>query len=343
MLCSVFGVWLIRCDDPLVACRLARPVASLRRGAQVEKVAERVEGVGDPLAVNSWAAICSRGDLAPTDTASLEGCVAGTEGRERRDADCRLNRGNGPCRLASPVAHRGVLTFDSNPRSGGVGVRCYDSKATSAALFLGWPRVDGPALSDAPSLASSPSAASLSSASPSAASSPSASSSPVSPGASASAVHDRPWPLAAWAVNGPTNQNQPAFSWDGIRGPNAHAVGPYGDAVAAIAGSASHLGQPSTFDFAFELMAPRWPPRAAAAAVSGAVSGAVALEGSSRAAAPPPPSPVGTAEASPSHTPAPAVAIGGSVDGHGCFLAAGYAWCKARRACLRQWETPCND
>ncbi|VEU43251.1 unnamed protein product [Pseudo-nitzschia multistriata] len=36
-------------------------------------------------------------------------------------------------------------------------------------------------------------------------------------------------------------------------------------------------------------------------------------------------------------------ALGGMRDGHGCLVAAGYAWCVSPRGCYRPWETPCGD
>ena len=30
--------------------------------------------------------------------------------------------------------------------------------------------------------------------------------------------------------------------------------------------------------------------------------------------------------------------IGGEKDAGGCFIAAGYSWCEAKKACLRPWE-----
>merc|ERR1719203_415195 len=36
-------------------------------------------------------------------------------------------------------------------------------------------------------------------------------------------------------------------------------------------------------------------------------------------------------------------AVGGWRDEHGCLLPAGYTWCEARRECVMEWETPCDD
>ncbi|HTY39639.1 MAG TPA: MliC family protein [Candidatus Paceibacterota bacterium] len=36
------------------------------------------------------------------------------------------------------------------------------------------------------------------------------------------------------------------------------------------------------------------------------------------------------------------VIIGGQKDAHGCLGAAGYSWCEARQACIRQWEEYCT-
>jgi hypothetical protein len=115
-----------------------------------------------------------------------------------------------------------------------------------------------------------------------------------------------------------------------------------------IAGFASHLGQPNTFDFAFEFMAPRWPPLWLAPPgwiphgplpsfpppKPPPLEGAAANDAEAATAAPPPAGPPGR----PSPPPQP---IGGARDEHGCLVAAGYAWCAALEQCARPWEGVC--
>ena len=35
--------------------------------------------------------------------------------------------------------------------------------------------------------------------------------------------------------------------------------------------------------------------------------------------------------------------VGGSLDGNGCMIGAGYKWCDSTKSCMRMWETPCPD
>jgi hypothetical protein len=71
--------------------------------------------------------------------------------------------------------------------------------------------------------------------------------------------------LGAYVVNGPTNAGQPTFKWSDITvvsdlsnasgSPNSEA---FNGAGLRLDLSASHLGQPDTFDFAYEKLAPAW-------------------------------------------------------------------------------------
>ncbi|MGC9310285.1 MAG: hypothetical protein ACP5E4_01020 [Candidatus Aenigmatarchaeota archaeon] len=38
-----------------------------------------------------------------------------------------------------------------------------------------------------------------------------------------------------------------------------------------------------------------------------------------------------------------AAVIGGETDGHGCLVAAGYAWCESLKKCVRPWEEDCES
>lgn len=71
--------------------------------------------------------------------------------------------------------------------------------------------------------------------------------------------------LAAWAINGPTNQGQPTFNWKEVEihmHGNVSGSTDRGDAANAADARASshlrHLGQPDVFNFEFELFAPHW-------------------------------------------------------------------------------------
>ena len=33
--------------------------------------------------------------------------------------------------------------------------------------------------------------------------------------------------------------------------------------------------------------------------------------------------------------------IGGETDKHGCYISAGYKWCKKKKKCIRPWEERC--
>ena len=33
--------------------------------------------------------------------------------------------------------------------------------------------------------------------------------------------------------------------------------------------------------------------------------------------------------------------IGGETDKHGCYISAGYKWCKKKKKCIRPWEEHC--
>lgn len=73
--------------------------------------------------------------------------------------------------------------------------------------------------------------------------------------------------MTAWVINGPTNDQQPTFSWadiyadsgedsgkswDSARASKGGLRGQGSSATSSITGSARHLGQPIVFDFAFE-------------------------------------------------------------------------------------------
>ena len=69
----------------------------------------------------------------------------------------------------------------------------------------------------------------------------------------------------AWVVLGPTDDGQPAFSWKGIEqldfsnatgSTQSEAINAAQTATRLMSGSPSHLLQPDTFDFAYELIAP---------------------------------------------------------------------------------------
>lgn len=74
--------------------------------------------------------------------------------------------------------------------------------------------------------------------------------------------------MRAWVVNGPTRQGQPPFDWSRIRplgddndtvwDTSAATYDTSDGATLPITGSTSHRGQPTVFDFDFELLAPAW-------------------------------------------------------------------------------------
>mmetsp|Transcript_18968 Transcript_18968/g.39102 ORF Transcript_18968/g.39102 Transcript_18968/m.39102 type:complete len:198 (+) Transcript_18968:110-703(+) len=197
--------------------------------------------------------------------------------------------------------------------------------------------------------------------------------------------------MSAWVVNGPTNQNQPTFSWAAYvaNGSDSFFSEPAlstGDATAGaevVSGSARHWGQPESFNFSFELMAPRWgklslSPHESSSTVRdpwllpmGALVDAASKHNLFER--------VGMDDRNPETKPGdntetetnPAAAPGGGGDGddvggsegyrhvplapsqrrpiggekdeHGCLVAAGFSWCESSSSCIRSWATKCNQ
>ena len=73
--------------------------------------------------------------------------------------------------------------------------------------------------------------------------------------------------LGAYVVLGPTNDGQPTFTWKHIEfldfsnatgSEQSLAINAANTATKLMSGSPSHLLQPETFDFTYELLAPAW-------------------------------------------------------------------------------------
>lgn len=66
------------------------------------------------------------------------------------------------------------------------------------------------------------------------------------------------------------------------------------------------------------------------------------LVGCTQQAAPGPTATPTPAPGAPTATPTPEPSIiGGETDEHGCYIAAGYSWCKTKQKCLRTFEEDC--
>lgn len=108
-----------------------------------------------------------------------------------------------PC-VPAQVCSRGDLDPSHASLEG-----CYDSKATSAALFFGWPDTERDGRGG---------------------------------GGGGGTSKPAPWAMGAWAINGPTTQGQAPFTWPAAASAAAGdkaAAGPNGQASAVNAGDAT--------------------------------------------------------------------------------------------------------
>jgi hypothetical protein len=212
---------------------------------------------------------------------------------------------------------------------------CYDSKATSASLFMGFEAHDVYEFKNDNILAHKKRVKR-------------AKKSVIDELTADKLNHLKRFPMSAWVINGPTNQHQPTFTWKEVKGSYQNATGS-SDAVAInagdakITGFASHLGMVDKFDFKYEIMAPRWPTVQKAEEDSMTKKPTTTTNQQQQAS-----EPAGLELASEASQLAfeasqrpTALNIGGQKDAHGCLVAAGYSWCETLAECIRVWETDC--
>lgn len=106
---------------------------------------------------------------------------------------------------------------------------CYDSKATSAALFFAWPDPERDNAAAAAALANVAGGSN----------GRAAAAGPEGGGDGPDASRPLPWPMGAWAINGPTAQGQTPFSWAGLAAPAPNATGLNGKASTVNSGGAA--------------------------------------------------------------------------------------------------------